>query len=158
MSGRFWDRIVEGEEQELGSHTFDADAIKRFAAQFDPQPFHLDEAAATRSVLGGLCASGWHTAAVFMRLNVEYLGRRVAAFAAEGNPMPLIGPSPGFRDLRWPTPVYAGDTVTYRQRVSGKRVSESRAGWGVVSFDVSATNQRGEDVFGFKGSAFVGTN
>jgi acyl dehydratase len=157
MSARFWDRIVEGEEQALGSHTFEAEAIKRFAARFDPQPFHLDEAAAERSLLGSLCASGWHTAAVFMRLNVDYLGRRVAEFVAQGNPMPVIGPSPGFRDMRWPRPVRVGDTVTYSQRVTGKRVSDSRPGWGVVSFDVSGSNQRGEDVFGFKGSAFVGT-
>ncbi len=158
MSARFWERIVEGESQELGSHAFEAEAIKRFAAQYDPQPFHLDEAAAARSVLGGLCASGWHTAAVFMRLNVDYLSRRVADYVAEGNGVPKIGPSPGFRDLRWPKPVYAGDTVAYRQVVTGKRVSETRPGWGVVSFDVSAANQRGEDVFGFKGSVFVGTD
>ena len=55
---------------ELGSHTFSAGEIRRFAGKYDPQPFHLDEDAAAKSVFGGLCASGWHTASMWMKLNI----------------------------------------------------------------------------------------
>ncbi len=72
---KFWEDIAVGERAELGRHTFTADDIKAFARRFDPQPFHLDEAAAARSHFGALCASGWHTASVWMRLMVEHQRR-----------------------------------------------------------------------------------
>ena len=72
---KFFEDIAVGERAELGQHTFTADGIKAFARRFDPQPFHLDEAAAARSHFGALCASGWHTAAVWMRLMVEHQRR-----------------------------------------------------------------------------------
>ena len=82
---KFFDDLVVGERYELGSHTFTADAIKIFARRFDPQPFHLDEAAAARSHFGALCASGWHTASVWMRLMVQYQVREDAARRARGD-------------------------------------------------------------------------
>mgnify|MGYP002653490231 FL=1 len=94
---KFFDDLVVGERYELGSHTFTADAIKIFARRFDPQPFHLDEAAAARSHFGALCASGWHTASVWMRLMVQYQVREDAARRARGEGVATLGPSPGFR-------------------------------------------------------------
>jgi acyl dehydratase len=72
---KFWEDIVVGERAEVGRCTFTADGIKAFARRFDPQPFHMDEAAAARSHFGALCASGWHTASVWMRLMVEHQRR-----------------------------------------------------------------------------------
>ncbi|MBO0905917.1 MaoC/PaaZ C-terminal domain-containing protein [Jiella sonneratiae] len=153
----FWDSFVVGEPVTLGSHRFTAEDIVRFARQYDPQPFHLDPEAAKASVLGGLCASGWHTAAACMRLNVEYRYRKVAEWIAAGNPVPRIGPSPGFRNMRWPKPVFAGDRVTFTQTVTEKRRSETRPGWGLLSFVTSGVNDDGEEVFAFDGVAFQGT-
>jgi acyl dehydratase len=154
----FWDALIIGERHALGAHRFDADDIRRFAAAFDPQPFHLDEAAAEASLLGGLCASGWHTAAVFMKLNVAFMARIGRDFVAAGHPPPRTGPSPGFRDLRWPRPVFAGDTVTYTHTITAKRASASRPGWGLVEGHTEGINQHGETVLGFTSSWFCATD
>lgn len=154
----FWDEFVEGRGETLGSYRFTAEDIKRFAARYDPQPFHLDEDRAKASVLGGLCASGWHTASVFMKLNVETRARQMQAWSDAGNPPPAMGPSPGVKNIRWPKPVYAGDTITYSQVVTGKRKSQSRPGWGVVEFRTTGVNEAGETVFSVDGAAFCGTD
>lgn len=153
-----WDAITIGEVADLGSHVFTAEDIVRFAAKFDPQVFHLDAEKARASVLGGLCASGWHTAAVCMRLNVDHQTRRISAWMMAGNPMPRLGPSPGVTNLKWLKPVYAGDSVRFRQTVTGKRLSASRPGWGVVEFATLGVNQSEVPVFSFDGAAFVGTD
>ena len=135
----FFDDIAIGVVTEFGSHTFTAEAIKRFAGAYDPQPFHLDEEAAAASLFGALTASGWHTMAVMMKLIA-------AAGAADGAGSARLGPSPGFDDLRWLRPVFAGDTLTYRATVTGKRESRSPPGWGVVSSRFEAHNAAGETV------------
>jgi acyl dehydratase len=154
----FWDALTVGEQHTLGEYTFHAEDILRFARAYDPQPFHVDEAAAKASLLGGLCASGWHTAAVFMKLNVAYSRKTAEAFVAAGNPAPRAGPSPGFRELRWPRPVFAGDTVTYTHTVTGKRPSESRPGWGLVEGRTEGVNQNGEPVISFISAWFCATD
>ena len=146
---KFWEDIVVGERAEVGRYTFTADAIKAFARRFDPQPFHLDEAAAARSHFGALCASGWHTASVWMRLMVEYQRREDDARRARGEPVATLGPSPGFRELKWLKPVYVGDTITYATEVIEKRASNSRPGWGLMSIRNSGVNQKGEPVISF---------
>jgi acyl dehydratase len=152
---KFFEDIVVGERAELGSHTFTADDIKRFARRFDPQPFHVDEAAAARSHFGALVASGWHTASTWMRLMVEYQRREDDARRARGEPVAGLGPSPGFRDLKWLKPVYAGDTVTYATEVIETRTSNSRPQWGLMSIRNSGVNQKGEPVISFISVAFV---
>lgn len=147
--------IEIGRRTEIGSHTFTAEEIKRFAALYDPQPFHLDEAAAARSHFGRLCASGWHTAAVCMRLLVENRRRIVRELTARGEPIAKWGPSPGFRDLKWLKPVYVGDTITYAAEPVETRVSQSRPGWGLLFSLNTGTNQHGERVYSFIGSAFI---
>ena len=135
--------------------TMDAETIKAFARQFDPQPFHLDEAAAARSHFGALCASGWHTVATWMRLRIQYGKRDDAERAARGEVIAKLGPSPGFRELKWLKPVYAGDTISYASEVVEKRVTKSRPGWGIVFARNSGTNQKGELVLSFIGSGLV---
>ena len=152
---KFFDDIAVGEKSEVGRHTFTADDIKSFASRYDPQPFHLDEAAAERSHFGRLCASGWHTACVWMRLLIELRRREDDAARMRGEPVATLGPSPGIRELKWLKPVYVGDTVSYCSEVTGMRVSQSRPGWGLVTWLHTGNNQRGEPVISFVSAAFV---
>ena len=152
---KFFDDIRVGDIVEVGRHTFTAAAIKSFAARFDPQPFHLDEAAAERSHFRQLCASGWHTACVWMRLLIECRRREDEDLRTRGEPVAALGVSPGFRDLQWLKPVYVGDTVAYSTEVIEMRPLASRPGWGVVSWRNTGVNQRGEPVISFISSAFV---
>jgi acyl dehydratase len=151
----FLEEIAVGEVRELGSHTFTAEDIKRFASAFDPQPFHLDEAAAARGPYGALIASGWHTVAVWMRLNVRDLQQRERERREAGLASAKPGPSPGFNDLKWLKPVFAGDSVAYRSEVIERRASRSRPGWGLVTVRISGRNQHGEEVMSFIGHTFV---
>lgn len=151
-----YDDIVIGAREELGACTFTAEAIKAFARRYDPQPFHLDEEAAMRSHFGGLVASGWHTGAMWMRLRVDSMKRLQAERVAAGLPAWRTGPSPGFTNLVWPKPVYAGDTITYFAEATGKRLLESRPDWGLMFGRNTGVNQHGELVFAFDGSMFVG--
>jgi acyl dehydratase len=152
---RYFDDIKVGDRIELGSHTFTAEDIKTFAAAYDPQAFHMDEAAAAKSHFGALCASGWHTVSMWMRLRVLYAQKDDAARAARGEPNAKGGSSPGFRELKWLKPVYAGDTITYASEVAEMRASQSRPGWGLVFSRNTGVNQKGELVLSFIGSGFV---
>lgn len=154
---RFLDDIKIGERRELGSFTFTAEAIKAFAREFDPQPFHLDEEAGRASLFGGLAASGWHVASVCMKLIVAEGQRTRAEMEARGEEVAVGGPSPGFRDLRWIKPVLAGDTVTYTSEILSVRATASRPGWGIAQSRTVGVNQRGEDVYSFLGSVFLPT-
>ena len=153
---KFFEDIAIGDRAELGTHTFTADDIKRFARKYDPQPFHVDEAAAARSHFGALCASGWHTAAVWMRLMVEHQRREDEARGSRGEAVASFGPSPGFRELKWLKPVYAGDSVSYSAEIVDKRASNSRPDWGLMTFRNMGVNQKGEPVISFVSVAFVG--
>jgi acyl dehydratase len=150
----FFNDLAIGDVESLGSHTFTADEIKTFARAFDPQAFHIDEAAGAASHFGGLCASGWHTAAMWMRMRVDCYRKQAEDARAQGRPFPKLGPSPGFRDLRWLRPVMPGDTLTYWSKVVDKRASASRKGWGLVTHHSWADNQAGERVFEFTVPAF----
>jgi acyl dehydratase len=118
--------------------------IKRFAAEFDPQPFHLNEEAASASLFGGLAASGWHTAALTMRLLV----------ASDLKPAGgIIGA--GFDELRWPAPVRPGDELRVESEILEVRPLKSRADRGVVKVKTTTLNQRGEAVQVSIGNLFV---
>lgn len=138
--------IAIGATAEIGTYDFTAERIKHFAREWDPQHFHVDEAAAAKSPFGALCASGWHTASVMMRLQVDFFTRRGG---------PRFGPSPGFDDLKWLRPVYAGDRVTYSARVVAKRRSRSRPAMGIVSTEFTGANQNGEPVFSMTAHVFL---
>jgi acyl dehydratase len=152
---RFFEDIEIGAPRDFGSFTFTADSIKKFAAQFDPQRFHLDEEAGRKSLFGGLAASGWHVAAVCMKLLVADGQRQAKEATARGEEVAVWGPSPGFRELRWIRPVLAGDTVSFSNQVETKRTSSSRPQWGILQARNTGTNQRGEVVFSFLATAFV---
>jgi acyl dehydratase len=151
----FFEDIEIGQRREVGSFTFTADRIKKFASQFDPQPFHLDEEEGRKSLFGGLAASGWHIAAACMKLLVADGQRRAAEAVARGETIATWGPSPGFRELRWLRPVLAGDTISYASEVHSLRTSEKRPEWGILQARNTGTNQRGELVFSVLATAFV---
>ena len=151
---KFYEDFVIGEENVLGSHTFTREAIIAFARAFDPQPFHLDEAAGEASIFGGLCASGWHTAGVAMRKIVDWRDSRRAEFAASGAALPPLGVSPGARNIRWPRPVRPGDTLTFRSRVNSMRETR-RPQWGLVGMRTWGVNQDGHEAYSFEGMVFV---
>ena len=146
----FEDRQI-GEIYDLGSHTFTADEIITFAKQFDPQPFHLTEEGGKASLFGGLCASGWHTAAIWIRQFVAYRQKIEREIQAAGVPVARYGPSPGFLNLRWLKPVYPGDTLTFRGRTAAKIDLKSRPDRGILQTDSQARNQKGELVFNIRG-------
>jgi acyl dehydratase len=152
---RFFEDIEIGARRELGSFTFTAEAIKTFAAQFDPQTFHLDEEAGRKSLFGGLAASGWHVGSVCMKLLVADGQRLMKEAASRGEELAVWGPSPGFRELRWLKPVLAGDTISFSSVVETKRTSDKRPEWGILQARNSGTNQRGEPVYSFLATAFV---
>lgn len=141
-----------GERIVTGNLTFTAEDIIRFAREFDPQTFHLDEEAARHSLFGGLCASGWHTSAGWMQCFLRFWGEEARRLAAEGLQIPKLGPSPGFRDLKWLKPVYAGDTVTYSVTFLESRPLASRPGLRVSTILCEGRNQLDEDVIRFESS------
>ena len=132
---RFWSETT----------TVSKDDILRFAAEFDPQPFHLDEAAAENTILGGLAASGWHTAAIAMRLAIT---------ARPFGPHPLFGA--GVDELRWMKPVRPGDTLQLQGEVVELVPSRTKP-QGIVRIRWTAYNQKGEAVYTFNPIAIVPT-
>jgi len=135
MIDHYLEDFASGQVFEAGSLPVTADRIKRFAAEFDPQPFHLDEEAARETVFRGLAASGWHTAALTMKLMVA------SDFAPAGG---LVGL--GFDELRWPRAVRPGDELRIRIDVLDVRASRSNARRGLVRIRTTTTNQNGEPV------------
>ena len=127
--------FVVGEVIEIGSCSVSREEIVEFAHRYDPQPFHVDENAAKASIFGGLIASGWHTASMFMRLFVD----RVLAGGA------TLG-SPGIDEIRWPRPVRPGDTLTARVTVLEAAPSRSKPDRGHVRIRYEVANQAGETV------------
>ncbi|MES1928118.1 MaoC domain-containing protein dehydratase [Salinisphaera dokdonensis CL-ES53] len=119
-----------GDSVDLGPTSASADEMVAFASRYDPQPFHLSDAGAANTYFGTLAASGWHTAALTMRLMMT--GR--------DEPLASLG-SPGFENLRWRRPVYPDDALTARVTVADKRLSKSRPEMGLVQFEVETRNQ-----------------
>lgn len=130
---RWFEDYEAGAVHELGTVSVEAEEVQGFARQFDPQAFHVDPQAAAQTHFGGLIASGWHTAALMMRLfALHYLA-----------PESSLG-SPGIEELRWPRPVRPGDTLSVRVTIVDTRVSQSRPDRGIVRSLVEVFNQNGE--------------
>ena len=141
---RYWEDYEVGQKYPLGSASFTEQEIVEFARQFDPQPFHIDEAAARASMFGGLIASGWHVAAKMMRLFVDnYVDRRTA-----------LG-SPGVDELRWLKPVRPGDTLAGVVECAAKIPSKSKPQLGIIHEHWTVSNQKGEVVMTTKGINMV---
>lgn len=135
----------------LGSHFFDPESIKAFARKYDPQPFHVDEAGAEGTVFGALCASGWHTAAAWMRRNLETAG---PVWTGDG-PAPVFGPSPGISNLKWLKPVFAGETVSYSRTALSHRAMASRPGWRILNIKAEGKDSTGARVIEFESAVLV---
>ena len=127
MSTIAFEDLSPGTVIDLGEVKVDREEMLAFNRRFDPQPFHLDEQAAQRSVLGGLCASGWFTACLWMRAYVDAV---LADSTSQG--------SPGGREMLWPAPVFPGDLLRMRLEVIGARRSRGRRGLGLVEIIGSA--------------------
>ena len=140
-----------GAETLFGHYDVTREEVVEFARKYDPQPFHLSDEAAAKSHFGRLAASGWHTAAGWMRCYVE-TSMRLAGTC----PDPAeSGPSPGFTQLKWIKPVHAGDTISYRTTITGKRDHAGKRDWGLIETHNEGHNQRGELVFSFNGKVLV---
>ena len=136
----FWEDLQPGAVRDLGEVAVSAEEMKEFAEQFDPQPFHVDEAAGRRSIFGNLCASGWHTCALAMKLTVENFLNESASMG-----------SPGVENLRWLKPVYPGDTLRLQQTIVESRPLRTRTDTGLVRSVWDMFNQNGEKVLHMEG-------
>ena len=124
----------------IGSHTFEPEAIVAFAGKYDPQPFHLDDAAAAETHFGRLAASGWHTCSMTMAM-------MVARHAVE--PRAMLG-ALGIDELRWLKPVYPGDVLSCEMKLLDKRLSKSKPGVGILNLQMTTFNQHAEPVLTMK--------
>jgi len=136
VPGRYFEDFAPGQKFRGATRLrVEAERMKSFAAEFDPQPFHLDDAAARKTIFGGLAASGWHTAAITMRLLVE------CDLKPAGG---IVGA--GFDEFRWPRPVRPGDELWIEAEVLEVRASKSRPDQGVIKVRTTTYNQAGEPV------------
>ncbi len=145
MPNYAFEDFAPGQIYRLGTYEMTADEIVEFAQRFDPQPFHVDETAAAASPFGGLIASGWHTASVFMRLYVDTV---LTGSTSMG--------SPGIEQLRWRAPVRPGDILTGAFIVESVQPSSRRADRGTVFFRGEMTNQHDTTVLTMSGRGYFG--
>jgi acyl dehydratase len=136
----YWEDFKVGEVHQIGEKRVDKDEIFAFAKQFDPQPFHVDEAAAKASIYGGLIASGWHTVALVMRMMCDAYMLDSASLG-----------SPGIDNLKWLKPVRPGDTIRAQRTTLEVRASASRPDMGLVKTHWEVFNQNGERVMTMEG-------
>jgi acyl dehydratase len=144
MTERYLEDYAAGQIFGAGRLRIERERIKSFAAEFDPQPFHLDDEAARSSIFGALAASGWHTAAATMRLLVEGELRPAGG---------IVGA--GIDELRWPRPVRPGDELRIESEILEVRPSRSRPGQGLIKVRTTTFNQKGEPVQIFTGNLIV---
>jgi acyl dehydratase len=141
----YWEDFPVGHHMDFGGTPVSREAVIAFASQFDPQPFHVDDAAGARSLFGGLCASGWHTCAMAMRMMCD-------AYLLESA---SLG-SPGIDALRWLKPVYPGDTLRMSLDVVEARTMASRPQVGLVKSRWTLFNQHGDPVLTMEGWGMFG--
>jgi acyl dehydratase len=141
----YYEDIEVGAVQRFGNKAVTREEVIAFATEFDPQPFHLDDAAAARTHFGRLSASGWHTGAMAMRMMVENMKEHEQAGLG----------SPGIEDLRWLRPVYPGDTLRCETEVLEKRRSQSRPDMGLFKSQLSVFNQKDEPVMTMRSTGLI---
>src|SRR5688572_7892649 len=141
---RYFEDYVPGAVHELGSVVVDEEEVLDFGKRYVPLPYHIDKEAAKKSIYGGVIASGWHTAALMMRLYTENYLSKVANLG-----------SPGGDELRWDKPVFPGDELSVRATVMEARRSESRPDRGIVRTFIEVLNQKREVVMSLKMVNFV---
>ena len=136
----YWEDFSVGEVRDLGQITPTREDIIAFASQFDPQPFHLDEEGGKASIFGGLCASGWHTCAMAMRLMVTNFLHETASLG-----------SPGLENIKWTKPVYPNDTLRLQTTVLETKPMGRRPDVGMTRNLWEMFNQDGEKVLQMEG-------
>lgn len=141
---RYFDDLRVGDKFHTGSYEMTLEDVVSFARQWDPQPLHVDFEAAAASPFGGIIASGWHTAAVVMKLTAE---------AKPLGEVTVLGL--GVERMEWPQPVRPGDVIRVEMEVTALRPSNSQPGFGIVSITSTAYNQRNEVVFVVKPNVWV---
>jgi acyl dehydratase len=144
---QYFEDLVVGSKVSFGSYEVTREEVIAFAAQYDPQPFHLSDEAAAETFFGRLSASGWHTAAMTMRMTVEHF--RTHRQAGLG--------SPGLDELKWLRPVYPGDTLRVESELLEKRVSASRPGMGITKGRTTVFNQHDQPVMTFVANGLIRT-
>ena len=151
----YFEDLVIGQKNDLGSHTFGRAEIIDFATKFDPQRFHLSEEGGRDSLFGALCASGWHTSAVWLRLVIDHRRRAADQMVFRGERPAKWGPSPGFEKIRWVKPVFVGDTIRFTSAPIEKRDSKSKPEVGLLYSLNEGFNQQGDLVFQVTSKMFV---
>ena len=136
----YWEDMHPGDVRDLGTITPTREEIIAFAIQFDPQPFHLDDEAAQASVFGALCASGWHTCSMAMRLMVTNFLHQAASLG-----------SPGLENIKWLKPVLPGDTLRLEHSIIETRPMSKRPDVGLVRTEWNMFNQHGDKVLHMEG-------
>lgn len=145
MNKTYYEDIEIGPSGRFGSYEMTKEEIIEFATRFDPQPFHLDDDFAKTTHFGALCASGWHTASALMRMLVDY-GKETGLVS--------LG-SPGLQDLKWAKPVFVGDILSVEREYLNKRLSKSRPGLGLVTFNNYVYNHHNDVVMSVTGTMMV---
>jgi acyl dehydratase len=145
----FYEDFHVGQSADLGSATFSREAILGYGRRFDPRI-----AARAAAVTEPLAASGLHVAAAAMRRFVDTRSALRAAMAARGEVLAELGVSPGFKEMRWPHPVYDGDVVSFSMNTVSRRET-SKTNWGLVGNRFRGVNQRGEEVLTFMSVVLV---
>ncbi|MES2905083.1 MAG: MaoC family dehydratase [Pseudomonadota bacterium] len=135
----YWEDMEVGSDRTFGTYSVTREEVLEFARKYDPQPFHLSDEAAAKTHFGRIAASGWHTAAMTMRVIIDALTKE---------PQAGLG-SPGVDELRWTKPVYPGDTLTMHGTIVEKTPSRSKPELGTIRTATTVTNQDGVDVMRF---------
>lgn len=139
----YFEDLTPGDKQQFGAYQVTEQEIIEFAQRYDPQYFHLDAKAASDSLFGGLCASGWHTTAMFMRMLVDAMPEDNGSLG-----------SPGIEQLRWLKPVYPDDILHVEGEVLTTRLLETKPGVGMVSMAYQVKNQQQQTVMTLNSNAF----
>ena len=143
---RYFEDYVPGAVHEFGSVLVDEEEVLEFGRRYVPLSYHIDKEAAQKSIYGGLIASGWHTAALMMRLYTENYLSKIANLG-----------SPGCDAIRWDKPVFPGDRLSVRVTVIDARISRSKSDRGIIRSCVEALNQNGEIAMSLEMVNFVRT-
>lgn len=141
----YFEDIIVGTKAAFGSYAVTREEVVEFASRYDPQPFHLDDAAAAKTYFGRLSASGWHTCAMTMAMLVEHMKSHSQAGLG----------SPGVDELRWIKPVYPGDTLRCETEILSKRQSQSRPEMGSYKSRLTVFNQNDEPVMSMVSNGLI---
>ena len=144
---RYYEDLVAGSKASFGAYEVTREEVIAFAEKYDPQPFHLSDEAAAATYFGRLSASGWHTAAMTMRMTVDHMSTHRQA---------SLG-SPGIDELKWLRPVYPGDTLRCESELLEKRLSASRPDMGITKGRTTVFNQHGQPVMTFVANGLIRT-